>query len=259
MSHVTSADGTRIAYQRAGSGPVVILVDGAFCYRGFGPLGPLADLLATRFAVHTYDRRGRGESTDTPPYAVEREIEDLAALIEAAGGAASVYGVSSGAVLALRAAAAGLPIGRLALFEPPVDSGSTPSERTLSAELDALVAAGRRGDAVERFQTAIGLPPEVVAGLRDSPARPALEAVAHTLVYDTTITASVPADAIPAVSTPTLVIDSEATADGLRLAARTVAAALPNATYRSLPGGFHDVAPEDLARVVGDFFAGGGG
>ena len=256
MTHVMSADGTTIAYQRAGAGPAVILVDGAMCYRGFGPLAALADLLATRFTVHTYDRRGRGDSGDTPPYSVDREVEDLAALIGAAGGAVCVYGVSSGAVLGLRAAAQGLAVDRLALFEPPIEVAGMPSQRDLSAELAELVAAGRRGDAVEHFQTAVGLPPEIVAGMRQAPFRPTMEAIAHTLVYDTTITASMPADAIPAVPTPALVIDSGGSTGGLRTAARVVGDALPNGTYRNLPGRFHDVPAEDLAPVLADFFGG---
>lgn len=119
VSSVRSADGTTIAFERSGAGPALILVEGAGCYREFGPLRSLSEWLAADFTVFTYDRRGRGESTDTLPYAIEREVDDLAALIAEAGGSASLYGVSSGALLALQAAASGLAISRLALFEPP--------------------------------------------------------------------------------------------------------------------------------------------
>src|SRR5437879_4691813 len=119
MNTVTSRDGTRIAYDKRGSGPALILVDGAFCYRAFGPMPKLAELLSDRFTVYNYDRRGRGDSSDTKPYAVAREVEDLAALFEAAGGSAFLYGISSGAALALRAAGNGLAVRKLAVYEPP--------------------------------------------------------------------------------------------------------------------------------------------
>ena len=164
MPTVTSSDGTSIAYDQAGAGPAVILVDGALCFRAFGPLGALAALLAPHCTVLTYDRRGRGESGDTAPYAVEREVEDIAALITAAGGAAGLYGISSGAFLALEAARR-LPgtITRLALYEPPASLDAAGIQRFTDyrAQLDALLAAGRRGDAVTLFMRLVG------AGLAD--------------------------------------------------------------------------------------------
>jgi pimeloyl-ACP methyl ester carboxylesterase len=142
---VRSADGTSIAFSQIGTGRALILVDAAAGFRGFGPMGPLATALVPEFTVFTYDRRGRDETTDTPPYAVEHEVEDLQALTEAAGGSACVYGFSSGAVLALRAAADGLPIEKLALMEPPLELDEQASpERDLGAEVAELVAAGRR-------------------------------------------------------------------------------------------------------------------
>jgi pimeloyl-ACP methyl ester carboxylesterase len=153
-----SADGTTIAFERTGTGPALILVDAALGFRGFGPMGELAGLLAGDFTVVTYDRRGRGESTDTPPYVVDREVDDLAALIEEAGGSAFVYGFSSGAVLGLHAAARGLPIPKLALLEPPIPLDDQPEEGDLRAEVAEMVAAGRRGDAVEHFNRSIGVP-----------------------------------------------------------------------------------------------------
>ena len=253
---VRSADGTSIAFDEVGSGPAIILVDAAAGFRGFGPMGPLAAALAPEFRVFTYDRRGRGESTDTPPYAVEREVEDLQALIEAAGGSACVYGFSSGAVLALRGAADGLPIEKLALMEPPLELDEhAPPERNLGAEVAELVAAGRRGDAVEHFNRSIGVPDEMITGLRQAPSWPALEALAHTLVYDTVITSSaLTAAQLPAVTTPTLVLASGASDDRLLGWARAMSDALPNGSLRTMKGEWHGVPLEDLAPVLSEFF-----
>jgi|SRR6266850_2797121 len=157
MQRVISQDGTAIAYDKLGQGSPIILVDGAFCSRSFGPMPKLAPLLAPHFTVFAYDRRGRGDSGDTKPYAVEREVEDIAALINKAGGSASVFGMSSGAALALRAGASGLNIHKPALYEPPcmVDtSGHTPPADH-QAQLTRLIAAGRRGDAVKFFLTKV--------------------------------------------------------------------------------------------------------
>jgi pimeloyl-ACP methyl ester carboxylesterase len=250
-----SADGTSIAFDRIGTGPPLVLVDAASCFRGFGPMGPLAEALAPDFTVFTYDRRGRGESTDTPPYAVEREVEDLGAVIEAAGGSAFVHGFSSGAVLALHAAAHGLPIAKMTLLEPPIElEGPDPSEPDLGAEIAALVAEGRRGDAVEHFNRSIGVPPEMVAGLRDAPFWPKLEALAHTLVYDTVITSSLPAERLSAIGTPALVIVSGGSDKRLLGWAEGVSEALPNASLRTLAGEWHGVPTEDLAAALAGFF-----
>jgi pimeloyl-ACP methyl ester carboxylesterase len=254
MGTVRSADGTSIAFERTGTGPALILVDAAACFRGFGPMGALAALLASQFTVFTYDRRGRGESGDTAPYAVDREVDDLQALIGAAGGSAMVYGFSSGAMLGLHAAARGLAIPRLALLEPPFEVDRPGAPPDLAAELSGLVAADRRGDAVERFQTAIGVPAEMIAGMRQSPSWPALEALAHTLVYDLTITASLSAARLSTITTATLVIDSEASDAGLRSSAQKVCDALPNGRRRSLKGQWHGVSAEDLAPALAEFF-----
>lgn len=257
MNKVTSSDGTSIAFERAGTGPALILVDAAGCFRGFGPMGPLAALLASEFTVFTYDRRGRGDSTDTLPYAVDREVEDLQAIIDAAGGSAFVYGFSSGAVLALHAAAHGLAITKLALLEPPLPVDDQPRpEPDLGAEVAELVAAGRRGDAVEHFQTSIGVPAEMVAGMRQAPFWPALEAIAHTLVYDTIITRSLPVARLAAITTPTLVIQSEQSDGRLRNWAEGISDTLPNARHRTLKGEWHGVPSEDIAPVLAEFFTG---
>lgn len=180
---VTSADATTIAFERSGEGTPVIVVGGALNDRSTG--APLAAHLASDFTVYTYDRRGRGDSGDTRPYAVEREVEDLAALITEAGGKAFVYGVSSGAILALEAAASGLPITKLALLEPPytITEARPNASENFAARLAELTSAGRRGEAVEYFMTkTVGLPDEAVAGARNSPMWAGLEAMAHTLV-----------------------------------------------------------------------------
>ena len=255
---VTSKDGTRIAFERTGTGPALIAVDAAGSYSGFRPFPAPVELLAPRFTVYTYDRRGRGASTDTPPYAIGREVEDLAALIEAAGGSAFVYAFSSGGLLALHAAAAGLAIPKLALFEPPIEPREAPTGATeLTAELGRLVAAGRRRDAVEVFHRGIGVPEEVMAQMTP-PVWAALEAVAHTLVYDCVISDATSLRLIRSVTVPTLVVDSQGSGGQLAHMAATVAEALPNGSHRSLAGRWHGAPDEALAPVLTEFFRGSG-
>jgi pimeloyl-ACP methyl ester carboxylesterase len=266
MSTVHSADGTPIAFDAWGDGPPLILVDGATSHRGVNQLNAEAGkLLSDRFRVYAYDRRGRGESGDTAPYAVRREIDDLAALIEEAGAPALVCGFSSGAILALDAAAAGLPISRLAVFEPPfsVDDGRPPLPADYVERLDAYTAAGQPGAAVELFMTAaIGLPPEAVAGMRETPFWPALEAVAPTIAYDgrivgTTMSgAPLPADRWAAISVPVLVMYGRGTAPWLISGARALADLLPTATLEPVDGEQHTVPAEVLAPVLRGFAAG---
>src|SRR6185437_6873474 len=186
MSPVTSADGTTIAFERTGQGPAIILVDGALCSRAGGPMRGLAALLSPHFTVYAYDRRGRNESGDTKPYAVEREVEDIAALLAEAGESACVYGISSGAALALEAASTlGAKVRKLAMYEAPYNSDAAVRQRArdYTDNLTEALAAGRRGDAVELFMTMVGTPADQVAGMRQSPFWPALEAVAPTLAY----------------------------------------------------------------------------
>jgi pimeloyl-ACP methyl ester carboxylesterase len=250
METVTSKDGTRIAYDRTGQGPALILVVGAFNERATGE--PLARSLEPQFTVFNYDRRGRGESGDTAPYAVEREIEDLDALIAQAGGTARVFGYSSGAILALRAAAQGLAISRLALYEPPPTGGRAGE---LAPQLIELIEAGRRGDAVELFQTeAIGIPAAIVAQLRNAPFRPALEKIAHTLVYDSMVVKSLPTALIASVQIPTLVMTGEQSSEVMRQAGQSLADTLPDAHLRILEGQGHDITPAIVAPVLEEFF-----
>ncbi|MFF4651812.1 alpha/beta fold hydrolase [Streptomyces sp. NPDC001380] len=261
MTSVVSADGTTIACTVTGSGPAVVLVDGALCHRSFGPAQALAEQLAGHHAVHTYDRRGRGSSGDTAPYTVQREIEDLAAVIAAAGGTAAVVGFSSGAALALRAAAEGIGIGRAAVHEPPFSTEDGQRERftAYTAGLAADLADGRRGDAVTRFMAFAGAPEPMTEQLRSSPVWPAFEAVAPTLAYDAAVLdaapgAGVPTGVLAGIAVPVLVLDGGASPEPLRAPARAVAAAVPGAEHRTLPGQTHEVAPDVLAPVLLKFF-----
>jgi pimeloyl-ACP methyl ester carboxylesterase len=253
MSTLISRDGTRIAYERTGAGPALIAVDPAGSYRAFRPMRPPVEALAADFTVYQYDRRGRGESTDTPPYAVEREVEDIAALIAAAGGTAYLYGMSSGGLLALYAAASGLPVARIALLEPPYVAGASgPSPYT--TELARLVAAGRRREAVDYFhRTVVGVPEEILAQMPPE-TWTVLEAVAPTLVYDGVLSDGATPALLKAVPVPTLVIDSAGSTDDLTGMAATVAGDLPFGTHRSLAGGWHGVPDEVLAPALREFF-----
>lgn len=257
IGRVTSSDGTSIAFERVGTGPAVILVDAAGNFRGFSPMPQLAEALSQSFTVFTYDRRGKGASTDTLPYAVDREMDDLQALINIAGGSAFVHGFSSGAILALLAAERGIGIQKLSLLEPPLRVEETPPAPSgLAGEVARLIVTGRRGEAYERWQRGIGVPTEMIAEMRQGPIWPALEATAHTLIYDSLIPGSLPPDRLAAISTPALVLASEGSTDQLRNWARGVAGALPNATARFLPGTWHGISAEHLAPALTEFFTG---
>jgi pimeloyl-ACP methyl ester carboxylesterase len=259
MSTILSKDGTVIAFDELGNGEAIILVDGALCSRAFGPLPKLAQLLAPHFTVFNYDRRGRNESGDTPPYAVEREVEDIEALIAKSGGSASVFGTSSGAALALAAAARGASIKKLALYEPPFVAGR--SARTAppdsEAQLKRLIAAGRRGDAVKFFMVdMVGMPAIFAYILRVLPIWPKLKAVAHTLPYDAAVLGdfSLPKERAASVAVPTLVIGGEKSPVELRSAVSAVAEAVPRAKLRMLKGQTHNVSVKVLAPVLVEFF-----
>jgi pimeloyl-ACP methyl ester carboxylesterase len=263
MNTVTSSDGTTIAFDRAGEGPPLVLVGGALSDRAAA--GSLTEALAPRFTVFAYDRRGRGDSGDTAPYAVEREIEDLEALVGETGGSAFVFGHSSGAALALEATARGLPITKLALYEPPfiIDDGHEPLPDDYVERLTELAASGRRGDAVEYFLTSgPGVPPEVVAGMRSEPFWAGMEKIAHTLAYDGMVMGDtmsgrpLPADRWTSVTVPTLVLDGDQSPDWARNSVAALADLLPNAERRSLEGQDHGAAPEVLAPVLVDFLLG---
>lgn len=263
MSQVISKDGTSIAYDKTGIGSAVLLVDGAMTYRAFfGLKGPLSVKLSKHFTVYTYDRRGRGESTDTKPYAVEREIEDIEALIEEAGGSVYLFGISSGAVLALKAAARlGITkVAKLALYEAPLALGGEAKQASdqYSRQLIELLKADKRGDAVALFMTFVGLTAEMVEGMRQSPDWPIMEALAPTLAYDNAIMvdSSLPVDAAKAATMPTLVLDGSASPAFMHEAADALAKAMPHAERKTLEGQTHEVSPEVLAPVLFAFFRG---
>jgi pimeloyl-ACP methyl ester carboxylesterase len=244
MNRVRSKDGTEIAYDRCGRGPAVILVGGAFSYRSFPKMIELAQLLSDRFTVLNYDRRGRGDSGDAPPYAVEREIEDLEALIAAAGGSASAWGWSSGGVLALRAAAAGVGIERVAVYETPfmVDKTGHRPPPDLAAHLDALLRRDRRSAAVRYYMTAaMGVPAPIVVLMRLAPFWKKLEAVAHTLPYDCAVLGDTMAgeplsrEQWGRIEQPVLVVAGEKSPAELRKAARALPTSFPTRATRCWP------------------------
>lgn len=245
METLTSQDGTRIAYERAGDGYPVIFSAGAF--NDHTRLAPLAAELSDTFTVVGYDRRARGASGDTRPYHVDREVEDLAALIEAVGGAAAVFGFSSGAVLALHAATT-LPITHLALFEPPYLVPGQDRRADLPDRLQALIDDGRPGDAVSLFQSeGIGLPPPVVEQIRHSPMFAALTAIAQSTVYDATITTTLLEPAV--VATPTLVMTGAGTWPALQQAADLI----PFGRHVRVEGGQdHDIPVPATAALIRD-------
>ncbi|RSM97524.1 alpha/beta hydrolase [Nonomuraea sp. WAC 01424] len=261
LQTVTSADGTRIAFESSGDGHPVILLGGAFNDRT--TVAPLAAALAPAFRAITYDRRGRGGSGDAPAYAVEREVEDLAALIEQAGGSASVFGHSSGAILALEAAARGLPIARLAVYEPPYvvsDARSRPGD-DFAGRLRALVEQDRRDDAVAMFLTeGADVPEQVVAGMRSEPVWNWFTGLAHTLPYDAAVSGpgqSLPAGRLAGITVPTLAIGGDRSPAWMLDAVRAVAEAVPGARHLVLPGQDHGVLgePEALRPALEDFLA----
>jgi pimeloyl-ACP methyl ester carboxylesterase len=256
MKTVLSKDGTPIAFDQSGQGSPLILVVGAFNDRSTG--APLAATLSDHFTVFNYDRRGRGESGDTVPYATLRELEDIDALITEAGGSAFVFGYSSGAILALMAARS-LTITKLALYDPPflVDAKTAQRFKELVGQLAELIASDHRGEAVKLFQrSALGMSASVVTQLRQAPFWPALKDITHTLVYESTLLADVPvlAEQLPSITVPTLVISGGEIQARMLQAAQVVADALPTASYRLLAGQTHDIIPEVLAPVLEEFF-----
>jgi pimeloyl-ACP methyl ester carboxylesterase len=260
MKTVRSHDGTPIAFDQSGKGPAVILANGALSGRSAG--APLAALLAPHYTVFAYDRRGRGGSGDTAPYAVEREVDDLAAVLAAAGEPAFAFGHSSGAVLALEAART-LTFRKLALYEPPFvvdDSRPLPPDDYV-ARVAGLAAAGRRGDAVEFFMTrAVDVPAEMVAQMRNSPMWPAMEVMANTLAYDGAVMGDKlrgspePLQRWASVTVPTLVMDGGDSPVWARRAVQALVDVLPHAQRRTLPGQTHGAVPEALAPVLEEFF-----
>lgn len=262
-STIISTDGTRIAYERSGDGPPLIIVDGAMCHRANGPARPMAAELASGFTVFTYDRRGRGESGDGTEIALEREVEDLEALAKEAGGAPFMYGSSSGAMLALEAANHGIGVSKLAMYEPPliVDDSREPIAEDFLARITTMVEAGRKGDAVKAFMRSVEVPAFGIAMMRLMPVWSKLKAVAPTLRYDFTVLRGLqqgrplPRTRWSTATMPTLVVDGGKSPAWMRNGNKAIADVLPNATYRTLPGQNHLVKAKALAPWLREFFA----
>ena len=261
MQTVTSKDGTTIAFDNSGSGPAVILVDGALGSRGFeSGLGQLAALLSEQFTVYHYDRRGRGDSGDHQPYALEREIEDIEALIDHAGGSAFMYGISSGAALAMEAALKlGDKMKKLAMYEAPYNDDPQSRRNWVSYvnDIKGHIAAGRGDEAVLRFMMLVGMSPNDVPGVREEPWFALLAAMGHTLLYDAAALgdqSAIPHDKAARVSAPTLVVDGSASFPSMHTAAEALAEAMPDGEQLTLDGQTHDVQPEVLAPLLIDFF-----
>jgi pimeloyl-ACP methyl ester carboxylesterase len=261
---VTSRDGTRIAYQRFGSGVPVILVGGALNDRKGKASGvPLAQLLEDRFTVYAYDRRGRGDSGFTPPYSVAREVEDLEALIADAGGSAALFGMSSGAVLVLEAAASGLNVTRLALFEPPfsMDAEAEARSRTYSQRLLESLAADDADGAVALFMGRIGMPQPAIEQMRKAPMWPGLMKFAASLAHDSAVMgdaegATVPVERIGQISAPILVLVGEKSPPFMQQAAEAIVGAARHGSRTTLAGQTHDVAVDVLAPALVGFYSG---
>jgi pimeloyl-ACP methyl ester carboxylesterase len=263
VEKVRSKDGTEIAYDRVGSGPALVLVPAAWNDRMSG--APLAQLLASEFSVYTYDRRARGDSGFTEPYEVEREIEDLEAVIDAAGGSAYAFGVSSGGALALEAAAAGAPITKLAVYEIPyiVDDSRPPLDADYIEHLEELLREDDRRGVMEYFMTAaVGMPAEMAQGMAQSPMAEAMIPLAHTIPYDgrVMLRGSMHGEPLAArfretVTIPALVMDGGNSPAWMRNSARALMNTLPDVQYRSLEGQDHSAGPDVLAPELEDFFS----
>jgi len=258
---ISSADGTKIAYDQQGEGPTLILVDGALTVHSAGS-GELARLLAPHFTVVGFDRRGRGESGDTLPYAIDREIDDIEALIDHAGAPALLYGHSSGGPLAMRAAIRlGGKVARLAMYEAPYNNDPSAQEswHRYLIELDQALAEGREGDAVALFMRFIGTPADRVEGMRQAAFWPRMESVAPTLAYDHAAILgepwSVPTDLAARVHVPALVMAGTASLPFMPDAARTLSQAIPDGRLQTVDGQTHEVNPNVLAPILKSFFS----
>jgi pimeloyl-ACP methyl ester carboxylesterase len=263
----SSRDGTAIAYDVRGDGPPIILVDGAFCSRAFGPMGKLAPLLAPMFEVISYDRRGRNQSGNTPPYALQREIDDLHALIDVAGGEAFLYGTSSGAALAMRAAASHQGVKKLVMYEPPIviEGSPEPVPPDRYAEITALVEAGHVAQATKAFLRMVGAPAFAVWMMPLIPGVwPKLLAAAPTLPHDFATLGDTGAHkplpdelvrVMDQVRIPTLVGVGSKSPGWMQHTVKTLANAISDAELRTIPGQTHVISEKAIAPVLIDFFA----
>jgi pimeloyl-ACP methyl ester carboxylesterase len=262
MPKVTSTDGTAIAYETLGAGPPLILIDGAMCFRESGPARPLAEVLKDRFTVVIYDRRGRGESGDTAPYAVSKEVEDIGALLDAVGGSAYIYGCSSGGALAMEAANTFDGVRKLIVYEAPfiVDNSRSPLTEEDQRQAGRYIAEGRRGAAVKQFMRFVGVPGfgivmmQLMRGVWTK-----LTGIAHTLPYDYQIVGPyqrgkpLPAGEWRDIKAPVLVADGSKSPAWMRTGQQALAKNL-GAEYRTLEGQTHIVKAEAHAPMIRDFF-----
>jgi pimeloyl-ACP methyl ester carboxylesterase len=257
MNRVSSADGTSIAYDRQGSGPAVVLVTGGL--DDGSENAPLATELSKHFTAYNYNRRGRGESDNAPVSTIECEIEDLEALIAEAGGSAHLYGVSSGGALVLEAAAAGLAIDRVAVYEVPysVSVAARQRWREYVERLGPALAEGRRSDALELFMRVAGSSEEDIVQAKDSPHWAGGEALAHTLAYEAVVLGDgqPPTARLAKITQPAL-IATGGRDDFFEQSADAIASSVPRAERRTLEGQGHVVDPAALASVLERFFAG---
>ena len=256
---VTSKDGTKIAYDKVGKGPVVVLVLGALNSRKSG--AKLAKLLASRFTVVSYDRRGRGESTDTAPYAPQREVEDVKALIDEVGKPVFLYGHSSGGALAIEAAnKLNKQVRKLAIYEAPyaLDSDASKAAKEYNSLLKKLLASGRKGDAVALFVRSVGVSDKQVQAMKRMTMWRGLEKLAPTLAYDSDILGeghALPTALLAGITTPTLVMHGGSGTPAMRDTAQAISEAIPKAQLRTLAGQTHGVSPRVLAPILTEFFA----
>jgi pimeloyl-ACP methyl ester carboxylesterase len=258
MATVTSKDGTQIAYEKLGSGSPLILVDGALCSRAFGPMPKLARILAEHFTVFMYDRRGRNESGDTKPYAPEREVEDLEALIREAGGSAYVYGISSGAGLSLRAAATGLNISKLALYEPPFEAPGEQdgAPKDMLQQLQTRIDEGRRADTVKYFMKIVGVPGFGIFMMSLLPMFKKLKAVAHTLPYDIQVMDQfkMPEEKARSIKVPALLSAGTKTSEPIKRSVKWLSEHIAGSQLKMLDGQTHNVSEKAIAPVLIEFF-----
>jgi pimeloyl-ACP methyl ester carboxylesterase len=262
MQTVTSKDGTKIAYDKLGNGRAVILIGGALVSRS--DHDKLAQLLSHDFTVYNYDRRGRGDSGDTKPYAVEKEIEDIQALIDAAGGSAYLYGISSGACLALEATVKlGTRVKKLAMYEAPYDEAEGVAEKwkAYSSKLDQLLAADRPGDAVELHMKTVGAPDVAIIGMKASPGWPRMKELAPTIAYDVAVVGenrSIPIERSAMIKANTLVMDGGASLKSMpfmRTTADKLAKTIPDAQRHTVEDQDHDVDNKVMAAILTKFFS----
>lgn len=259
MGKVISKDGTSIGYSKTGKGLPLIMVDGAMCSRAFGPTIKMAPMLEEHFTVITYDRRGRNESGDTKPYSTEREVEDLEALVNEAGGPVYMVGFSSGAALTLRAAAKKLNIKKQLLYEAPyvMNMGGHNPPADAEEQFKKLIAADKRGGAVKYFmKDLIGMPAFVPAIMSITPVWSKLKGVAHTLPYDAAVMGdyTIPNNLAAGVTIPTLVVGGEKSPIQLRNAVQALNKVIPGSQLKMLKGEDHNVSAKAIVPVMVDYF-----